>query len=224
MPRCRRYQVRSLRRLWRESKGEHSVATLSIRNLVDLSRPRAKCRECLFAHHLDCWNAPQRRRELQLTVDERVIEADCRGVLGGVGDINPRQAGPVDGTKAHGTWFARCVQVAILEFKNRKFLASLADSQYFRVSCRIVGGGHPVYSLGDNVAVPDNHSAKWPTEPGVSSVHRKLNRACHERIVHEFPIAANFPNQPVPGFVGKYMLGRASIQQFSRLELSIEAT
>jgi len=143
---------------------------ISIRNLVGSIDPRAEPRERFFAHHLNCGDTTLGIWLLQLAVNERVVKSDFGRILRAAGEIDARKAGPIDRTKAHGTWFARSIQLAIFQLEVAEFFASQADGQDFCMSRWIIGRSHLIYALGNNLAVSNDYRAERAAAPGLDPV------------------------------------------------------
>lgn len=164
--------------------------------------PNPKSGERFIAHYLDGGDVALGMKLFELAIDKGVIEANFSGVLCSVGEINSREAGPIDCTKAHGTWFARGVKLAILEFEDAKFSASLANGHDFCMSRRIIGGGHLIEALGKDCVVLYNDRTEGTTTPGLNAIDRQLNRTCHETVAHVLkPRSWRHPNSEKAEFV-----------------------
>src|SRR6266404_5597317 len=79
------FTSKSLRR--REAGAAPARSWYLVTNLVRPVRPLAKTGQRFFAHDLNGRDAPLGKRPLQFAVDERIVETDFGGVLGGVGEI-----------------------------------------------------------------------------------------------------------------------------------------
>ena len=140
----------------------------------------------------------------QFAVDEGVVETDFGGVLGGIGEIDARKTGPVDGAKAHGTGFARSVEFAIFQFEDAQFVASATNGNDFGVGGWIIGLSDLICAFGDDLAISHDHGAKRATAAGLKRVDRELNGPFHEGVVHRVAATPSFTIRSVMQSVGPF--------------------
>ena len=200
--------------------GANSIPAL-VENLVGFSFPGAKSGECFLVHHLDGRNAAIRMGLSQLTVNERIIKTDPCCVFRGVRKVHAGKPCPINRAKAHGAGLARRVKFAFVQLEGAEFRARQADGKHLRVRGRVVGGSNLIRSFPEDLAVSHNHRAKGTTTR-LDAFYRKLDRPCHEMILHLFSSPPSFaraprsfrsafrPSEHVAEQRGKYMPAQAS--------------
>src|SRR5208282_1210311 len=146
--------------------------------------PGSKGRQCFLAHHLSHGNLALRVRLLDFRIDRGIVKADSCCVRGEIAKVNSVDASPIDRTEAHGAGFAGSVEIAALKLEESKFLAGLANGQYFSVRRGIVGRCNLIRGFRYDVAIFCDDGAERTTAPGAYIIKRELNRAGHESFVH----------------------------------------
>src|SRR5579863_2483964 len=157
---------------------------ISVFDLIGFLFPGAKAGEGFLAHHLNHRNLAQRMGLRDLAIDKSVVEADLGGVRREVAEVNVREASPVNRAQTHGARLARSVEIAVFEFECPQLGASRADRGDLRVSGWIAGRSHAIYPFRYDRAV-FHYDRTERSAASVDVFHRKLDGACHKRVVHE---------------------------------------
>src|SRR4029077_19280672 len=121
-------------------------------------------------------------------VDQRIVEAGLGRVASASGKINARQACPMDRAQAHGTGFARGVNLAVLQLEGSEFPTRLTDGDYFCMCGGIKRRGDLIRALGNNAAVPHDHRTKRAAAR-MNVLDGELNGARHEWLGHVLALA-----------------------------------
>src|SRR5215813_14580547 len=111
----------------------------SIGSLVGFGEPGLEYRRGFVAEELVHGDAALGLGDGEFAVDEGVIETGSRGIGGGSRIENLRWTRPIDGSEAHGTGLTGGEKFAMVKLKGLKTLASFANGQNFRMSCRVAG-------------------------------------------------------------------------------------
>jgi hypothetical protein len=146
--------------------------------------PGLKCRQRLLAHHLNHGYLTLGVRLRDFRIDRGIVKADSGGILREIAKVNFANPGPVDCTETHGAGFAGRVQITVPQFEARKFLASLADRQHFRMRRGVVRRRNSIGSLGNDVAVFHDNATERAAASGTDIFKRESNGAGHENVVH----------------------------------------
>jgi hypothetical protein len=172
----------------------------SVNNLVGLLLPGAKRRQSLGPHQLDHWYLARGIRLRDLRIDQRIVEANERGIGRAVSETDASQVRPVDGAQAHRARLAGSKDFAIAQLEGTKLAARLTDGNDLRMCGGIECGGDLICSFGNDGIILDHHRAEGPAPTGMHILDRQLNRARHKNLVHVLPrkreIDTGFGRQP----------------------------
>jgi len=84
---------------------------------IDFVLPECENPEGFGSEEIFHGDAPFADFALELIVDEVIVETACGGVGMSTSEIDTARAGPIDGTEAHRTGFARGVEDAIMQLE-----------------------------------------------------------------------------------------------------------
>ena len=108
----------------------------------------------------------------QRLVKYGVIEARSGGLFSGGGEVHCPRPRPQNGTQAHGTRLAACVDVAAVEDERTQRGTRGSDRLHFGVCCRIVVGHDRVGRFRDDRSVLDDDRAEGAALSSLRSANR----------------------------------------------------